>query len=1671
MSVEAKESGAIVVTVNGKAITPMKTSTPSPFTADIIIDLTPYENQGAITAVAGLVPDGGTRDSLPSAPVSIEYDTEGPLVVGNPQYQGGLNITPQLILRFKKSDIDPKSVTPDAFKIEQIVTGGGTTAITSRAVVASPDSVVINLPFLQPGDYQISTTALADPSKTLKDLAGNPAGKLDASTKPPQTQTFPFSVLPESKTGPHVEFPQFLPPKVGDREAPFNPDDFVVTRVARLYYNRDAHRVAQIINRNVRSYNRAAVTQAQRAAEDARDESNTRTDDRRAKENDARRQAERLRQAEHELETARDDLRKVNDNKVQLQTQIDRLNQDITEKSSRSTELGNQITAMTPPATTPPPPLPANVADLTAKKSTLDHDIADSQAKLARLKTQQTDLEKRPAELTQQVNTLQAVLSSMRDTVMNKQVATENAQAKEDRAKENQFRKEVAAASEDPDTYAPANLESADPVSQVSISVIGEGVIQLRGPMKGVNKVRTMINQMDAPLGQVKVGIFTVQVNGERANRMENVVRRIEGNVDLSRFMTSHSMMLLRRAVQEVASGIADESKAMFPGRTQVDRDRRYLYAFFGREFIDSLFAMNSEFLFTGNRLLSLNSMDNVSLNRALYVLALAKNDVRQKILQRFMQLVQCDLPVAEFDHRRSSGLNNSSSHTLKHLNKYASQHYFFRSFRSLFETDLAGSDTLNPLQLEFLRMAQIFKSQMVAEVELKQRVIERGLIQDRANDETQQYEMLKAVQDELRKDIQKELLNVAKADTKVTEALNQIRDVLSRIKDLTSSSKNAAVEVDKVVKEIAALTARDHLLDNSKILEIQRRLKSQVAEYQQIMDKIIQFQPLILKPNDVQIFRNSIDGWQDVLIGMTKLDGIRSIPPPMPGVVETNEATVERNNAHVDAADTIRKFTGKLLFFFSPTAESLGIISDMITRVKEESEKLRDQSEGLDARVGQEVGAILNRSSGTSRGKGLLDELEQQYANTFKVINQNVPLQYRGDMLLPLNQAMALAREGNLGVRKLARGVDLKNATRINLDQRKLLDNFIDEKEDKYIELVEGTRSYIATVDAYLKRLTIALEDDCKIQFYDPAFEQIRRASREYDVSLGQVERTTILTNNRQFAKVTPEATMEFDLPKRDIVITEAMKGAKAMVQDYGALLQDPTFLAATSMLSGSPTASTSTSLRINPVNGLSNSGLPQSPITDVLPGLPSTNDQQLMKQTSGEQRQLGASLQALIPDPAIYKFETGTGFEIRPVIQPDGDSIIYDFNYMYTTNVSEPVRPDEKHLGRVKRHYINTQVQTSTYELRELSRYQVALKAARTSRGVPLFEDIPGLGILFRPLPSASSSLQQNIILAQSTVYPTVFDLMGLRWAPYVVDLNDLGIQDQEFVVRGREKVISDTLYDSVSKRVDQFLQVREVNPLGDRPDLYRRQSVPSRNHPGGYSIPGVPDDTDPTGRKFRVPDPRPREYRDPRFDEGTGRLSEEPGENFANPVIEMNGGSLVLPGGEPHMPPLLPNPGTPPPFSPRDNRPHDNTPGLDSPNLGDPLPPVNSYPTNPTLHPVPPETIRRADRQPAGSTSLVRRAPALSSTLGSTPKSRTGLGAVKDVIGSLPPLPDESNTVGGYGPSRAQARRDDSLQRSSASQLKAPAATPANPKPSPAPQTPKRRFSLFRGESAPN
>ena len=69
-------------------------------------------------------------------------------------------------------------------------------------------------------------------------------------------------------TGKYVSFSEYTEPRpIVDG---FNPSDHVETRVSRLYFYRDAHRVAQIVNREAESHNRAAVHMQQQLADKSR---------------------------------------------------------------------------------------------------------------------------------------------------------------------------------------------------------------------------------------------------------------------------------------------------------------------------------------------------------------------------------------------------------------------------------------------------------------------------------------------------------------------------------------------------------------------------------------------------------------------------------------------------------------------------------------------------------------------------------------------------------------------------------------------------------------------------------------------------------------------------------------------------------------------------------------------------------------------------------------------------------------------------------------------------------------------------------------------------------------------------------------------------------------------------------------------------------------------------------------------------------------------------------------------------------------------------------------------------------------------------------------------------------------------------------------------------------
>ena len=763
----------------------------------------------------------------------------------------------------------------------------------------------------------------------------------------------------------------------------------------------------------------------------------------------------------------------------------------------------------------------------------MERTLAETVSKYRQALSKDPQVESETNSLKSAIETLLPNISQQRQKVTAAEAEVLTAEQNETRTARTRFQAEVSAGTTDPDTYVPGNPNSWDPVAQVSISVIGEGVLFLRGPRQGVIEIRKMLDEIDHPVGQVKIGVMTVQLNGESNFRMDNTVRQVEGNLGLGRFLTYVTGQLFARSVSETARDIAFQTKGAvnvpsafaapfsdvlgrnlkhlnghssdLSGDAANRRRMAYLQAFFGDDFLWALYETdpNTPLLDPLNKIVSLNSTDTLTLAEGLIYTGLAKDSVKAQIMARFQNYLMTELPEREFEWIRTTGAHKwydvrwwgDGTGAMKSVYKNAFRNYKFGATTSFFQRQSSGNDELNPLQRQLIRLVQLIT---------------------------------------------------------ICHSLEAQHDSL-----------------------------------------VQKRM---LAE---------------------------------------------------------RTGKFEQSNSHT---------------------------------------RLRAQ-----------------------------------------------------------------------------------------------LDMHLAELESQIVEAMDSLRGAKAAIENLLKRAMIAMEDDIYAQFYNPALDRIRKASQSFDVELGVVERTTILTNNREFAKVEPQSTYEFDLPKRDILLTEALKSAYALQQDIGPLLQDPSFQTLAKKFTSSGNV-----------------------VQNVLPGLSSQTDQQsliLGQNLNGPQ--FNSELEKLIPDPAIYRFQNGTGYEVRPVIQPDGQSVVFDFNYMYTTDLLEPTNSGQKGLGRVKRHFIDTEVQLGNLEWREISRYEIGLKAARNGQGVPLLQDIPIAGAFFRPLPSDGASIQKNIIVGQSTIYPTIQDLLGLR----PTELSQPNLQ-QILSLRNRAKVTSANMTEELTTSLNDLIGVKECS-----------------------------------------------------------------------------------------------------------------------------------------------------------------------------------------------------------------------------------------------------------------
>lgn len=255
-----------------------------------------------------------------------------------------------------------------------------------------------------------------------------------------------------------------------------------------------------------------------------------------------------------------------------------------------------------------------------------------------------------------------------------------------------------------------------------------------------------------------------------------------------------------------------------------------------------------------------------------------------------------------------------------------------------------------------------------------------------------------------------------------------------------------------------------------------------------------------------------------------------------------------------------------------------------------------------------------------------------------------------------------------------------------------------------------------IAAADQMLKEMIIAVEDDIERHFVQRMLNRLReKITRDkIGVGVGVMQRTSMLATNRLIARVDPRATAQLAVGEEQNILQSVQQLAQIF----------------------------------------------------------------LTTQTGGALGLLGAlDRQPREAPPEIYGINTGNTFQVTPIFDPSGQALRFKFDFVGMTRIQEPNGTVSRQLPRIERHTVNTEVQISNLEIREISRFESNARIGRPteySGGLPIIKDIPKVRP-FLPLlgwfvrkGGKGAVVQESLIFGQTTMYPTIVDIMDLLTPP---------------------------------------------------------------------------------------------------------------------------------------------------------------------------------------------------------------------------------------------------------------------------------------------------------------
>jgi hypothetical protein len=257
----------------------------------------------------------------------------------------------------------------------------------------------------------------------------------------------------------------------------------------------------------------------------------------------------------------------------------------------------------------------------------------------------------------------------------------------------------------------------------------------------------------------------------------------------------------------------------------------------------------------------------------------------------------------------------------------------------------------------------------------------------------------------------------------------------------------------------------------------------------------------------------------------------------------------------------------------------------------------------------------------------------------------------------------------------------------------------------------LNGASPRVAAADQMLKEMIIALEDDLARLFIQPMIKGLRnRLVSETRASVGVIERESMLATNRGVARIDPRASAQLQVGTEEDILSSVQQLAQLYT-----VVQSGGALAALGALQAQPRE----------------------------------------------------------PQPEIIALTTGNKFEVTPIFDPSGQALRFKFDFVSTTNLQEPNGSTNPAFPRVERHTVNTEVQLSNLETREISRFESTARLGRPTQywgGIPILKDIPyvrpwvPLVGWFVRKGGSNAVAQQSVIFGQTTMYPTIGALIDL-------------------------------------------------------------------------------------------------------------------------------------------------------------------------------------------------------------------------------------------------------------------------------------------------------------------